>query len=76
MRKKWEKIVVSVQYSDDFVNTIESVTIRVTYNGGEGKANVTISNIHDFPWNEVISSHDRQALHSCILLLKVSSPGQ
>ena len=33
MRKKWENIVVSVQYSDDFVNTIESVTLlRVTYN--------------------------------------------
>ena len=55
MRKKWENIVVSVQYSEDFVNTIESVTFRVTYNGGEGKANVTISNNHDLPWNEVIS---------------------
>ena len=55
MRKKWENIVVSVQYSEDFVNTIESVTFRVTYNGGEGRANVTISNNHDLPWNEVIS---------------------
>lgn len=54
MRKKWKNILVRVVYNE---NTIESLTFRVTYNGGEGRCNVVINNNPNLPWDEVIICH-------------------